>query len=131
MSGEEIEKVPGLSSKQRGVLIALADERTITAAATKAHVSRSSIYRWLEDPLFRGEVGRIRRRLFEEALELLNAGQAKAVSRMLEALNDHDRNIRLRAAIAIVQLGLDVKEGAEMENRLADLERRAGIGFGE
>jgi transposase-like protein len=127
MKAGEVDKIPPLTAGQQELLVALVEERTVAAAARQAGVHRSSYYRWLELPAFRVEVGRIRRHQFEEALDLLNAGQAKAVARLLEALDSKDQGIRLRAATSVVQLGLDVTAGLDRERRISELEERAGL----
>ena len=119
------EKADSFTARQRSVLISLVAERTLVGAARVAGVGRSTIYRWLERPEFKAEVGRLRRRFFEEGLDLLNAGQAKAVGRLLEALDSTNQNIRLRAAQAVVELGLELRRGVELEARLEQLEEKA------
>jgi hypothetical protein len=118
-------KTDGFTASQRAVLVALLDQRTVVGAAKVAGVARSTVYRWLDKPEFKAEVGRLRRRFFEEGLDLINAGMAKAVGRLLEALDDTNRHVRLRAAQATVQLGLELRQGVEMEARLDELERQA------
>lgn len=116
-----------LKGKRRAVVLALATTRTLSAASREAGVSRSTIYSWMQEPGFREAVGQMRHRFFEEAAELLLAGQAKAVSRLLEGLDSRDPALRLRSATSILELGMDVREGSEMEARLRDLEHRAGL----
>ena len=115
----------GLTRAQADFILALIEARTIAGAAKNAGVARSTVYRWLEDPKFRDEVSRARRHFLEEGVETLVGGMEKGASRLLEALDAPDRNIRLRAAIAVVQMGLDVAAIADFERRLAELEDRA------
>ncbi len=114
-----------LSHAQQMVIIALLDERTIAGAARKSGVARSTIYNWLERPEFASEVGRVRGLLFTEALDLINAGMAKAIAKLLEALDHHNAMIRLRAASEVARLGMEMRQGAEVEAKLRELEERA------
>jgi transposase-like protein len=121
------DEVMELSDRQREVILALLDERHIAGAARKTGVARSTIYYWMQQPLFRAEVGRARAKLFEEALDLLNAGMAKAVAKLLETLDHGSATLRLKAAAEICKLGMEMRQGHEVEEKLAELEERAGL----
>lgn len=120
-SGEDIE----LSTRQRDVILALADARTVAGAARQAGVSRSSVYNWLKDEAFRAEVGRVRDLLFQEALDMVNGAMAKAVGKLVEQLDHGSSSIRYKAAAEICRLGMEIRERAEIEAKLQDLEARA------
>jgi hypothetical protein len=117
-----------LTQAQRDVIVALLDERTVMGASKRTGVARSTIYSWLNgDPFFRREVGRARAKLFEEALDLLNAGAAKAIGKLLEALDHGSAGIRLKAAAKVAELAMEMKAGHELEAKLRELEERAGL----
>jgi len=117
----------GLTPPQRKLILALADARTVAGAARQAGVARSSVYVWLENPAFRAEVSRVRDLLFTEALDMVNGAMAKAVSKLVEQLDHGSSTIRLKAAQAICQLGMEIRERAETEAKLAELEDRARL----
>jgi transposase-like protein len=115
-----------LSERQLAVLLALLDERTVAAAARKAGVGRSTVYQWLkEEPLFRQAVGQARAKLFEEALDLLNSGMAKAIEKLLETLDHGSATLRLKAASEIARLGMEMRSTHDIEAKLQELEERA------
>ena len=125
MTDDKDEK--GLTPPQRKLILALADARTVAGAARQAGVARSSVYVWMDDPVFRAEVSRVRDLLFTEALDMVNGAMAKAVAKLVEQLDHGASSIRLKAATAICQLGMEIRERAETEAKLAELEDRARL----
>jgi hypothetical protein len=121
----EIDDAKGLSPRQRDVILALADARTVAGAARQAGVARSSVYVWLQDERFRAEVGRVRDLLFQEALDVVNGAMAKAVDKLVGMLEHGSSTIRLKAASELARLGMEIRERAEIESKIKELEERA------
>jgi len=121
--GSDPEK--GLTAIQVRVLTVLLDCRTITGAAEKAGVSRSTVYRWFEIPSFRAELSRAKRAIFNEALDLINANALKAAQKLIDMLDSRDTTARRQAATTILELGLETRQGEDLEERLLRLEERA------
>lgn len=122
-----------LTPVQLSVVLALVDEGTILGASRKTGVGRSTIYHWLNhDQLFRREVGRARAEVFEAGLDAINGAFEKAVRRLEGALDHGSAGIRLKAAVAISRLAMEMREGHQIEEKLKELEERAGlVGQGE
>lgn len=92
-----------LNHKQEALIAALLTERTYAAAAEKAGVSESTLYRWLRQPGFRGAYRRARRELVETAIGRIQAGTGQAVESLLAVARHGKRDSdRVRAAIALL-----------------------------
>jgi|SRR5579872_67547 len=95
-----------LSPAQAQVIAALAQGRSITAAARETDVHRSTIYNWLQnEPHFKTAVENAQR----EYVEILSDGMrdlaAAALDTLRRLLDDRSTppTVRLRAALAILQ----------------------------
>lgn len=116
----------GLSPLQQDVVLALVDHRTVMAAAKAAGVSRSTVYNWLEkEPEFRRAVGQARAQVFEAGLDTINAAFEKAVRKLEDCLEHGSSSIRLKAAVAICRLGMELRRDYEREGQIKELEERA------
>ena len=92
-----------LTSKQEALIAALLTEPTYAAAATKAGVGQSTLYRWLKRPAFRDAYRRARRELVEAAIGRIQASTGQAVETLV-AVARHGRrdSDRVRAAVALM-----------------------------
>jgi hypothetical protein len=94
-----------LSPVQAQVIAALAQGRTVTAAAKNADVHRNTIYNWLNDPAFKTAVEGAE----SEYVAILSDGMrdlaALALDTLRNLLEDPDTPpaVRLRTALAILQ----------------------------
>jgi transposase-like protein len=102
----DFETNTNLSPVQAQVIAALAQGRTITAAARETDVHRSTIYNWLQhEPQFKAAVEQAQR----EYVEILRDGMRDLATAALDTLRRllEDRSIspavRLRTALAILQ----------------------------
>jgi hypothetical protein len=116
-------------SKSTALVWALACGGTVEYAADHAGVSRRTAFRRLADPEFRRQVAEARTQMVERASGSLTAVSAAAIATLNELL---DRGIapqaRLGAARAVLDIGMKVREVAELEQRIAELEQRiAGL----
>ena len=78
----------------------------MSEAARRADVSRSSLYRWIEDDEFRRELERQRNEALELAHVELKGLMCKATQVLGEAMDNDNPFLRLRAA----QIALTVVE---------------------
>jgi hypothetical protein len=110
-----------------GLLLALACGASVDAAARQCGVAERTIYRRLEDPEFRSRLQALRSDMVRRSAGMLTAAANTAVSTLLslqkESVAD---NVRLGAARAILELGMKIREIAELEIRIAALEAQAG-----
>jgi hypothetical protein len=107
------------------LLMALACGATVEAAAQKAGISARTIYRRLDDPAFRRQLQVLRADLVQRTAGMLTAAGGEAVKALLALLKEAiPPATRLGAARAVLELGLKVRDAAELEQRLAALEAR-------
>jgi AcrR family transcriptional regulator len=111
------------------LLMALACGATIEAAATKAGVSEATLYRRLQNPEFQQRLHELRADMVQRTAGMLTAAAGEAV-RTLLALQQASipPASRLGAARAILELGVKLREAAELEERVRALEVRLGDG---
>jgi hypothetical protein len=92
-----------LTSKQEALIAALLTEPTYAAAAAKAGVGQTTLYRWLHLPPFRAAYRRARRELIEAAVGRIQAAAGQAVETLLAVARQGRRDgDRTRAAIALL-----------------------------
>ena len=82
----------GVTPSQQRALVALAEARSIVAAARTAGVGESSIRRWLrEDERFQTKLRQVREEALSHASLRLQQGASRAVEAMLELIESKDR----------------------------------------
>lgn len=111
-----------LSSQQFKTITCLVAANSIEEAAHEAHVSRSSIYRWLQEEGFCIELSRTREALFNETMARLQSATAASVTVLGELLKSRHEAIRLRAAGVILGTGLKAREIIDLGERIRRLE---------
>jgi hypothetical protein len=109
--------------------MALACGATVDAAAAKAGVSPATVYRRLQEPGFLERLRDVRADMVQRAAGMLTAAAGEAVKTLLALQKDTvPPATRLGAARAILELGLKVRETAELEQRIVALEEQLGTG---
>jgi hypothetical protein len=92
-----------VTSKQEALIAALLTEPTYAAAAAKAGVGQTTLYRWLHLPSFRAAYRQARRELVESAIGRLQAASGQAVETLLTVARQGKRDSdRVRAAVALL-----------------------------
>jgi hypothetical protein len=110
--------------KRERVAVLLAGGMATKHAAAEARVGERTVHRWLEEPEFTRLVSRYRGRLVAETLgKLANIG-GKAVETLADALGSDNDNVRVRAAIGILDQLVRIREATELEERMTELEGR-------
>jgi len=97
-------------------------------AARKARVGKSTVSRWKQNPVFADALERTREANLAASRERLVDGLAKAIEAILGLLDSHDANVRLKAALAVLDragLGPEVGVGFSISPQLAELLERA------
>ena len=93
-----------LTSKQEAVIAALLTESTYAAAAAKAGVGESTLYRWLHLRPFRDAYRKARRELVESAIGRIQAASGQAVEALLTVASKGRRDSdRVRASVALLE----------------------------
>lgn len=114
----------GLSSGQQRAIVALLSERTVAEAAEQARVGERTIWRWLADPAFKAALVTAEGEMIDVATRRLLALQAGAIEMVERIMLDEaaGAHVRLRAAQALIDYLLKLRELRNIEARLARLE---------
>ena len=107
------------------LLLALASGETVREAARLAGIGERTATRRLADADFRRHIAELRGEMVSRAVGRLADGSTEAVAALRKLLDaGTPPAVRLGAARAILELGTKLRESVELEQRLADLERR-------
>jgi hypothetical protein len=105
------------------LLMALACGATVEAAAGKAGVSRSTVSRRLADPEFCQQLQEVRAEMVQRTAGMLTAAAGEAVKTLLELQKGTVPHAsRLGAARSVLEIGIKMRESADLEARLAAVE---------
>src|SRR5437762_1693701 len=105
------------------LLLALACGATVEAASKQCQLSDRTIYRRLKDREFRARLQAVRADMVRRAAGMLTAAAGQAVSTLLSLQKESvPAAVRLGAARAILEIGIKVRELAELEARMDELE---------
>jgi hypothetical protein len=108
------------------LLLALACGATVEAAARQCDLSDRTIYRRLKEPAFRTRLQEVRADMVRRSAGMLTAAAASAVTTLLALQKDSvPPAVRLGAARAVLEIGIKVREMADLEARIAALEAQA------
>jgi hypothetical protein len=111
------------------LLLSLACGATVDAAAAKAGVSSATVYRRLNEENFQLRLRDLRADMVQRTGGMLTAAAGEAVKTLLALQKETiASSTRLGAARAVLELGMKVREVAELEQRLVALEKRMGLG---
>lgn len=121
----------GRQQADEALALALACGATVEGAARKAGVGERTVYRRLADPQFQQRLRALRGDMVRRAADLLTAASAEAV-RTLLALQEPatPAQVRLSAAKAILELGLQLRETGELTERITALEEALTVEAG-
>lgn len=110
------------------LLLALACGATVEAAARQCGLCETTVYRRLKEPEFQRQLQAIRADLVQRTAGALTAAALEAVRTLVDLQKPNvQAAVRLGAARAILELGLKVRETAELLARIAALEERLGV----
>jgi len=104
----------------------LANGALVSQAALKAGVSERTVYRRLQLPEFQARIDAFQEETLQRAAAVLTAAAQEGIHSLV-ALQDNSTppNVRRAAARDILDMGLRLREAADLEKRLAALENRA------
>ena len=109
------------------LLLALACGASVDQAARQCGLSSRTVYRRLAEADFRQRLQALRGDMVSRTAGTLTAAAGEAVRTLLELLkNPTSSAVRLGAARAVLELGMKLREMADLEKRLAELEQRMG-----
>ena len=123
MRGNEREvENSSLTIRQQSALSIIAASPSVAQAARTSGIGQSTIYRWMEDDDFRGELTRLRRESAELARRELQGLMLRSVSVLADAMEDPDKAVRLRAARYAMSFALRVGEIETLKREIRDLQ---------
>ena len=107
-----------LSNRQREVLPHIAASDSLAEGARRASISRTTIYKWMEDDDFRAELSRVRTEMVDLAQAEIQGLMLKAAAVIDQALDGNISPVQLRAALGAINVALKVRFGLNLERRL-------------
>jgi hypothetical protein len=99
---------------------------TIAEAAKAARIDERTVYRYLKDPIFQAEYSAGKRQLVQEALGMAAQGAtgAMAVLRVLTTDAKVPASVRVRAAVAVLDICVQQIALTDLEGRLLTLQQQ-------
>src|SRR4051794_13862781 len=101
------------NAKQERLAILLASGRSVKDAAVEAGIGERTAHTWLDDPAYRAFIAELRGRMLNEAVGKLTDATGAAADELRRLLKDEAASIRLRAATAILDALVKVREHTE------------------
>jgi hypothetical protein len=107
------------------LLLALACGATAEQAARQTGLTSRTVYRRLQEESFRRQIQEIRAEMVQRTAATLTAAGSESVKTLL-ALQQATvpAAVRLGAARAVLEMGLKLREAADVDQRLTALEQR-------
>lgn len=117
-----------LTHRQQAAVRALLACKSVAEAAQLARVGERTLYRWLADPAFRAALSAAEGDLLDAATRRLLGLQEDAIEVFEAVLKDArvSASARLRAAQAVLDYLLKLRELRDVEQRLTALEQAVG-----
>lgn len=114
-----------LTGNQRRAVAMLAAGRKVADAASAAGVSENTIMRWQRLPEFRQAVNELQADMIGAAVGRLTELQEYAVATIAQVMADKGNppSVRLRAAVAVLDCLLRMRDSVTLEQRIQKLEQ--------
>ena len=107
-----------LSRKQLSALPHIATSASISEGARRADISRSAIYKWLDDPNFRQALDNLREEIAEIAKAKIQDMMITALQVIEDSLHDESERVRLRAAVATLDIAQKAITNQDLTRRM-------------
>lgn len=95
---------------------------TLAEAARMARIGRTTLYRWMQDPVFRMDLERLRSEASSLAKEELQGLAPRAVHVLAELMAHPDGKVRLRSAHVALSVGLKANDPKEISEKIDHLD---------
>jgi len=103
--------------------------KSVTDACAEAHVGRKTLYEWLKQDAFRGELGRARDELFAAAMDRLKANAEKALDKLITLMDSGEKDdVQVRCAQTVLEYSWKLKQTQDLEKRIELIEAAIGQG---
>jgi hypothetical protein len=114
-----------LNAKQESALAALLTLGEVRAAAKKAGIGETTLWRWLKDEAFASAYREARRKVLEATASRLTSDSTKASRVLLQIAQDKKApaSARVSAAKVIIENAVKAVETLDLEPRLKELEK--------
>ncbi|MHB1421850.1 MAG: hypothetical protein ACYC3I_01375 [Gemmataceae bacterium] len=112
----------GRRKRDDALMLALASGQTIRDTAHAAGVAERTASRRMADAAFRRCLDEMRSEMVRRALGKMSDGMADAAEKLRQLLAANSEAVQLGACRALLELGMKLKDGVELERRIADLE---------
>ena len=113
-----------LTDKQLRAIPFLLAAASIEEGCKQAKVGMATVYEWLKNETFRGEIRRQRQEIVTGSLETLKANVGKATETLVGLLDSQSEGIKYRTAKDIIEFTLRTTEDEGLEARIDALEAR-------
>jgi hypothetical protein len=114
----------GRRNADEALALALATGQTLRDAAEAAGIAERTASRRWADPAFRQRVSELRADMVQRSLGRMADGMADAADVLRQLLAAESESVRLGAARSLLELGVKLRESAELEERLLTLEEK-------
>ncbi len=113
-----------LTTRQQRTIAALLAAKDVREAAGQAKVPERTLYTWLSEPAFKAALYEAEGRLIDQVTRRLLKHQDAAMTTILLIMADqkYPASVRLRAATAVVDYMLKLRDLRNVEERLTALE---------
>jgi hypothetical protein len=115
-----------LTIKQQALLALMLTGKSVEQAAREGNVAERTAYRWVKEPAFKEALIAGQKQVFETALRALLLKVQKAINTLDRCMDDgltNPTSVQVRAAQITLEQALTVHKNAELEERIAELEK--------
>ncbi len=116
-------QISTLTFRQQSALPAIAMASTITQAARDSGIGKTTLHRWLQEPVFRQQLANYRQESADLARQQAQALLPRCLSVFAEVMEGPDPSLRLRSARYAVAFALQLAEVQELKASLQALEQ--------
>ena len=115
--------------KKEEAIAALLTQRNLEEASKSIGIAPNTLLKWMKDPEFDASYREARRAAFRQSVARLQQASGAAVTTLLKVLVDPSTpaSVRVRAADSVLDHSAKAIELEDIEARVAELERTAGL----
>ena len=113
-----------LTARQLKAIPHIVSNPTYTEGCKKAKINKTTLYKWLKEPVFKTELDRQRDEIAAEAFGILSQGLTKAVEALVGLLDNKDNRLKRLAAKDVIDFIIRHKENEDLDERLTAIERQ-------
>ena len=113
-----------LTERQLKAIPHIVSSPTYTEGCKKAKINKTTLYKWLKDPVFKAELDHQRDEVAAEAFGILSQSLTKAVETLVSLLDPKDDRLRRLVCKDVIEYIIKHKESEDLEKRIAAIEQR-------